>query len=152
MCHKKFQEYNTLQWNCCDFFCGSVCTLYHTGNKLQLINHILVFRVRLSTEYQKFKVDSAHWYSWSEETQRAYVKKLHEYVPTFSDKFVKLKNAGKKPGFLNQKRYREPPTVFLDCVEEQKEEGSKDLHLKFVKSPESETWKALASSIQEVQK
>ena len=63
-----------------------------------------------------------------------------------------MKNAGKKPGFLNQKRYREPPTVFLDRVEEQKEEGSKDLHLKFVKSPESETWKALASSIQEVQK
>ena len=37
-------------------------------------------------------------------------------------------------------------------MDEQNEEGSKDLHLKFVKSPESETWKALASSIQEVQK
>ena len=37
---------------------------------------ILLYGFRLSTEYQKFKVDSAHWNSWSEETQRSRVKKL----------------------------------------------------------------------------
>ena len=82
-------------------FCGTVCILYHNGNRLRLINRGLLFNLRLSTEYQKFKVDSARWHSWSEETRRAYVKKLRDYVPTFSDEFVKSKNAGREPGFLN---------------------------------------------------
>ena len=110
-------------------FCGTVCTLYHTGNRLRLINRVLLFNLRLSTEYQKFKVDSACWHSWNEETRRAHVKKLRDYVPTFSEKFVKSKNAGRKPGFLNGKRYREPPTFFVDSVEEQQDEGSQDLRL-----------------------
>ena len=110
-------------------FCGTVCTLYHTGNRLRLINRVLLFNLRLSTEYQKFKVDSAYWHSWNEETRRAHVKKLRDYVPTFSEKFVKSKRAGRKPGFLNGKRYREPPTFFVDSVEEQQDEGSQDLRL-----------------------
>ena len=59
------------------------------------------------------------------------------------------KIAGRKPRFLDRKRYREPPTVFAHHVEEQQEEGSQDLRLKFVKSPESQTWKAPGSSSQE---
>ena len=34
-------------------------------------------------------------------------------------------------------------------MEEQQEEGSQDFRLKFVKSPESQTWKALGNSSQE---
>ena len=134
--HKNYG--NTIQYNgMAVIFCGTVCILYHTGNRLWLINRGLLFNLRLSTESQKFKVDSARWHSWSEETRRAYVKKLRDYVPTFSVEFVKSKYAGRKPGFLNQKRYIEPPTVFLNHVEEQQEEGSQDLLLKLVKSPES---------------
>ena len=81
--------------------------------------------LRLSTEYQKFKVDSAHWHSWSEETRTAHVKKLRDYVSTFSDEFVKSENTGTKPGFLNRKRYREPTTVFVDGVEESKTKAHK---------------------------
>ena len=105
-------------------FCGAVCVLYHTGNRLWLINQVFLFNFRLSKKYQKFKVDSALWHSWSGETQRAHIKKLRNYNPTFSDELLKLTNAGRKPGFLNRKRYREPPTVSVDCVEEQQEEGS----------------------------
>ena len=130
-------------------FCWTVCILYHTGNTLRLINRVLLFSLRLSTEYQTFKVDSVRWHSRSEETRIAYIKKLRDYVPTFSDKFVKSTNAGRKPGFLNQKKYREPPTVFVDRVEEQQEKGSQELRLKFAKSPESQTWKASGSSSQE---
>ena len=97
-----------------------------------MINRGLLFNLRFSTEYQKFKVDIAGQYSWSEENRRAYVKKLRNYVPTFLKEFVKSKNAGRKPRFLNRKRYREPPTVFVDRVGEQHEEGSQDLRLKFV--------------------
>ena len=96
----------------------------------------------MSTEHQKFKDDSARWNSCSEGTRRA-------HVPTFSDEFAKSKNAVRKPGFLNQKRYREPPTVFVDRVKEQQEEGSQDLRLKFFKSPKSQTGKASGSSSQE---
>ena len=109
----------------------------------------MLCNLRLSTEYQKFKVDSARWHSWIEEARRAHVKKLRDYVPTFLDEFVKSKNAYRKPGFLNRKRYREPPTVFVDRKEEQQEEGSQDLRLKFIQSPKSQTWKALGSSSQE---
>ena len=130
-------------------FCGTVCILYHTGNRLGLINRGLFFNLRLLTEYQKFRVGSACWHSWSEETRRVHVKKLRDYVATFSDEFVKSKNAGKKPVFLNRKRYREPPTVFVEHLEEQQEEVSQDLRLKFVKSSESQTWKAWGSSSQE---
>ena len=105
--------------------------------------------LRLSTEYQKFKVDIARWHSWSEETRTTHVKKLRDYVPTFTDEFVKSENAGRKPGFLNRKRYREPSTVFVDRAEEQQDEGSQDLRLKFVQSPESQTWKTSGSSSQE---
>ena len=69
--------------------------------------------------------------------------------PTFSNEFVKSKNAGRKHGFLNRKRYRETATVFVNCVKEQQEEGLQDLCLNFVKSPESQTWKALGSSSEE---
>ena len=99
-------------------FCGTVCILYHNGNRLRLINRGLLFNLRLSTEYQKFKVDSARCHSWIEEARRVHAKKLGDYVPTFSDEFDKSKNAYRKPGFLNRKRYREPPTVFVDRVEE----------------------------------
>ena len=64
-------------------FCGKDCILYHTGNRLRLINRGLLFNFRLSTEYQKFKVDSARWHSWSEETRRVHVKKLRDFVPLF---------------------------------------------------------------------
>ena len=40
-------------------FCWTAWILYHTGIRLQLINQALFFNLRLSTEYQKFKVDSA---------------------------------------------------------------------------------------------
>ena len=122
--------------------------LYHNGNRLWLSNRALLFNLRLSTEYQKFKVDRARWHSWSEETRRAHVKKLRDYVPTFFHEFAKSKNAGRKPVFLNRKRHKEPTTVFVDCVEEHQEEGSQDLRLKFVKSPLSQTWKASGSSSQ----
>ena len=127
-------------------FWDTVCILYHNGNRLWLINRALLFNLRLSTEYQKFKVDRARWHSWSEETRRAHVKKLRDYVPTFFHEFAKSKNAGRKPVFLNRKRHKEPTTVFVDCVEEHQEEGSQDLRLKFVKSPLSQTWKASGSS------
>ena len=110
------------------------------------VKRILLSNLRLSTEYQKFKVDSAHWHSWSEEIWRAHVRKLQDYVSTFSNEFVKSTNGGRKPGFSNWKIYREPPTVFVDRVEEQQEEGSQDLRLKFVKSPESQIRKASGSS------
>ena len=67
----------------------------------------------------------------------------------FKLQFVTAKNAGRKSGFLNQKRYKERLTVFVDRVEKQQEEGLQDLHLKFVHSPESQTWKASGSSSQE---
>ena len=52
----------------------------------------------------------------SEKPQRAHAKKLRNYVPTFSDEFVKLTNAGRKTGFLSWKRYREPPTEKLSKI------------------------------------
>ena len=84
-------------------FCGTVCILYHTGNRLGLINRGLFFNLRLLTEYQKFRVGSACWHSWSEETRRVHVKKLRDYVATFSDEFVKSKNAGKKTCIFKSK-------------------------------------------------
>ena len=68
---------------------------------------------------------------------------------TFSNEFVKSKNAGRKHGFLNRNGYRETATVFVNCVKEQQEESLQDFCLKFVKSPESQTWKALGSSSKE---
>ena len=66
-------QYITMEFQC------------HTGNRLCLIIRGLLFNLRLSAEYQKFKVDSAHWHSWSGETRRGHVKKLDDYVNTFSD-------------------------------------------------------------------
>ena len=103
---------NTIHYNgIAVIFCGTVCILYHNGNRLRLINRGLLFNLRLSTECQKFEGDSARWHYWNEETRRVHVKTLRDYVPTFSDEFVKSKNVGRKPAFLNRKRYREPPTV-----------------------------------------
>ena len=80
--HKNYG--NTMHYNGMAYiFCGTVCILYHTENRLWLINRGLLFNLRLSAEFQKFKGDSARWHSWSEEIQRAYFKKLHDYVPTF---------------------------------------------------------------------
>ena len=84
-------------------FCGTVCILYHNGNRLRLINRGLLFNLRLSTEYQKFKVDRARWHSWSKETRRAHVKKLPDYVPAFSDKFVKLEMLVENLDFLTER-------------------------------------------------
>ena len=78
-------------------FCRKVYILYHTGNRLTLINGVLLFNLRLSTEYEESKVDSPR--SWREETRRAHVKKLRDHVPNFSDECVKSKNADRKPGF-----------------------------------------------------
>ena len=57
----------------------------HTGNRLRLIIRGLLFNLRLSAEYQKFKVVSARWHSRSGETRRGHVKKLGDYVHTFPD-------------------------------------------------------------------
>ena len=140
---------NTIHHNEIVIFCGTIIVLYHTGSRLRLINRILLLNWGSSTEYQKTKVDSACWHSWSKETQRSHVEKLRDCDLTFSDQFLKSKNDGRKPGFLNRKRYRAPTTVFVDRVDKQQEEGSQDLRLKSVRSLERQTWKALGSSSRE---
>ena len=71
----------------------------------------------LSTDFSKFKVDSARWHGWSESRRRDHVQKLRKYKPTASDDFAKPNNSGRKKGF--QKRQKsEEPVIVLDRIEE----------------------------------
>ena len=69
---------NTIHHNEIMIFCGTVYILYQTGNRLRMINRVLLSNLRLSTKYQKIKVDSARWHSWSEELM------LKSYATTYS--------------------------------------------------------------------
>ena len=83
---------NTIHYNgIAVIFCGTVCILYHNGNRLRLINRGLLFNLKLSTEYQKFKVNSARWHSWSKETRRAHVKSYPTTSPLFRTNLLSRK-------------------------------------------------------------
>ena len=95
--------------------------------------------LRLSPEYQRFKVDSARWHNWDERTRKNHVMKFRRFKPSFSDEFEMPSNAGRKPNFTPRSRVREAPQILVDRQRDQRDEG---IRLRISKSPKSTTWRS----------
>ena len=95
--------------------------------------------LRLSPEYQRFKVDSARWHNWDERTRKNHVMKFRRFKPSFSDEFEMPSNAGRKPNFTPRSRVREAPQILVDRQRDQRDEG---IRLRISNSPKSTTWRS----------
>ena len=93
----------------------------------------------MSPEYQRFKVDSTRWYNWDERTRQNHIMKFRQFKPSFSDKFERPSNAGRKPNFTSRLRVRKHHRFSLTGRGIQRDEG---IRLRISKSPESNTWRS----------
>ena len=65
--------------------------------------------------------------------------KLRQFKPSFSDKFERPSNAGRKPNFTPRLQVREATQVLVDQQRDQRDE---EICLRISKSPVSNTWRS----------
>ena len=100
--------------------------------------------IRLSTSYQRFKVDSARWHNWDEATRKRHIEKFCLHKPAFSETFQKSSAAGRKPNQQQRKRARGEISVLVDRHDSLEAPFVPSLTLS--KASESNNWRSIESS------
>ena len=87
----------------------------------------------LASEYEKFKIASHTWHSWSIERISEHIDKFRNYTPTIDDTFQKPSAAGRKPGYQRRESRNKVIDMVIDRVDEvlENEDEIPDLNISF---------------------